>query len=95
MHGKDTSTIKILKCNDAVLPVCQGAQYQVAFYRTETEIGVKIKSPAGIVTRLTKCQTCGDNNWDWESGPMKQALIKDYGQGVLLFLSPPRYDRQP
>lgn len=85
MRSDNTSNIKRLKCVGD-LPVCKGSQYQVTFSPQETGHQATIKPPSGKVTKLFQCGTCSDNDWDYESGPLRYALIKGYDGGILLFL---------
>ena len=67
----------------------------MTFYGEEPGSGVRIRSPKGTVTTLTKTGTLSDNDWAWVSGPLKHALVKNYEGGVLIFLHPPNSTKPP
>lgn len=83
---KNTANIKLLTCNKATSAVCQGDGWRVSYFSQEAGSGVKIRAPGGKTTTLAKCGTCNDNLWKWQSGPLKQALVKAYRGGVMLIL---------
>jgi hypothetical protein len=89
MRYKNAANVKVLRCDESPRPVCRGGGWRISFFGQEAGSGVKIRSPGGRTTTLTKCGTCSDNLWEWESGPLKRALVKNYEGGVLLFLNPP------
>jgi hypothetical protein len=86
----DTKNIKRLKCGEKdALTICKGAGYRVEFSPTVSGIAATIKPPSGKFTKLSNCGTCSDNDWEYESGPLKKALLFGYDGGALLYLKSP------
>lgn len=88
LGGQSTATVRILPCPQE-RRTCEREGWRVTFFGEEPGSSVRIRSPKGAVTTVTKTGTLSENDWAWVAGPLKHALVKSYDGGVLIYLHPP------